>query len=129
MPPRCQWSCTSAPAADPIKLGLLEDESGNFAIAVVPKIRAIELAVGEINAAGGVLGRSIRLIHYDTQSDNTRFQEMARRLIQQDKADVVFGAFSSASREAIRPIMDRFAQLYWYNNQYRRRCVRQPTSS
>ena len=43
---------------------------------------------------------------------------MARRLIQQDKADVVFGAFSSASREAIRPIMDRFAQLYWYNNQY-----------
>ena len=111
-------SCTTAPAANPITLGLLEDESGNFAIAVVPKIRAVELAVGEINAAGGVLGRPIKLIHYDTQSDNTRFQEMARRLIQQDKADVVFGAFSSASREAIRPIMDRFSQLYWYNNQY-----------
>lgn len=108
----------TATSADPIKLGLLEDESGNFAIAVVPKIYAVKLAIEEINEKGGILGRPIKLIHYDTQSDNTRFQEMARRVIQQDKADVVFGAFSSASREAIRPIMDRYKQLYWYNNQY-----------
>ena len=105
-------------AADPIKLGLLEDESGNFAIAVIPKIHAVQLAVEEINAKGGVLGRPIKVIHYDTQSDNTRFQEMARRITQQDKVDVVFGAFSSASREAIRPIMDRAKMLYFYNNQY-----------
>ena len=108
----------AAQAADPIKLGLLEDASGNFAIAVIPKIHAVELAVGEINAKGGILGRPIKIIAYDTQSDNTRFQEFARRVIQQDKADVVFGAFSSASREAIRPIMDRYHQLYFYNNQY-----------
>lgn len=105
-------------AADPVKIGLLEDESGNFAIAVIPKIHATQLAVEEINAKGGILGRPIKLIHYDTQSDNTRFQEMARRLIQQDKVDVIFGAFSSASREAIRPIMDKAKQLYFYNNQY-----------
>lgn len=105
-------------AADPIKLGLLEDESGNFAIAVIPKIHAVALAVEEINAKGGVLGRPIKVVHYDTQSDNTRFQEMARRITQQDKVDVVFGAFSSASREAIRPIMDRAKMLYFYNNQY-----------
>ena len=98
-------------AADPVKIGLLEDESGNFAIAVIPKIHATQLAVEEINAKGGILGRPIKLIHYDTQSDNTRFQEMARRLIQQDKVDVIFGAFSSASREAIRPIMDKAKQL------------------
>ena len=108
----------SASAADPIKIGLLEDESGNFAIAVIPKIHATQLAVEEINAKGGIMGRPIKLIHYDTQSDNTRFQEMARRLIQQDKVDVIFGAFSSASREAIRPIMDKAKQLYFYNNQY-----------
>ena len=109
---------SSANAADPIKLGLLEDESGNFAIAVIPKIHAVQLAVEEINAKGGVLGRPLKVIHYDTQSDNTRFQEMARRITQQDKVDVVFGAFSSASREAIRPIMDRAKMLYFYNNQY-----------
>lgn len=108
----------TAQAADPIKIGLLEDQSGNFAIAVIPKIQATQLAIEEINAKGGVLGRQLKLIHYDTQSDNTRFQEFARRLIQQDKVDVIFGAFSSASREAIRPIMDRYKQLYFYNNQY-----------
>lgn len=105
-------------AADPIKLGLLEDASGNFAIAVIPKIHAVELAVGEINAKGGILGRPVKIVAYDTQSDNTRFQEFARRIILQDKVDVVFGAFSSASREAIRPIMDQYRQLYFYNNQY-----------
>jgi urea transport system substrate-binding protein len=105
-------------AADPIKLGLLEDASGNFALAVIPKIHATQLAVEEINAKGGVLGRPIKLIHYDTQSDNTKFQEFARRLIQTDKPDVIFGGYSSASREAIRPIMDKAKQLYFYNNQY-----------
>ncbi len=109
----------AAIAADkPIKIGLLEDASGNFALPVIPKIHATELAVEEINAKGGIMGRPIELIKYDTQSDNTRFQQMARRLINNDKADVIFGAFSSASREAIRPIMDRAKQMYWYNNQY-----------
>ncbi|MEO8936207.1 MAG: urea ABC transporter substrate-binding protein [Burkholderiaceae bacterium] len=111
-------SALTALAADPVKIGLLEDQSGNFAIAVIPKIQATELAIEEINAKGGILGRQIKLTHYDTQSDNTRFQQFARRLIEQDKVDVIFGGFSSASREAIRPIMDRAKQLYFYNNQY-----------
>lgn len=101
-----------------VKIGLLEDSSGNFALPVISKIHATELAVEEINSKGGILGKPIELIKYDTQSDNTRFQQMARRLIKNDKVDVIFGAFSSASREAIRPIMDREKQLYWYNNQY-----------
>tara|TARA_B100000965_G_C19580824_1_gene753435 strand:- start:985 stop:2220 length:1236 start_codon:yes stop_codon:yes gene_type:complete len=104
--------------ADTIKLGILEDETGNFAIAVVPKIHAYELAVKEINAAGGVLGKKLEIVRYDTQSDNRRFQEFARRLIKKDKVDVVFGAFSSASRESIRGIMEKNKMLYFYNNQY-----------
>src|ERR1700712_240558 len=111
-------SSVAALAADPVKLGLLEDASGNFALATIPKIHATQLAVDEINAKGGIMGRPVKLIAYDTQSDNTKFQELSRRLIQTDKADVIFGGFSSASREAIRPIMDRAHQLYWYNNQY-----------
>ncbi len=108
----------SIAAEDPIKIGLLEDNSGDFALPVIPKIHATQLAIKEINDKGGVLGRPLELIHYDTQSDNTRFQQMARRLIQNDKVDVIFGGFSSASREAIRPIMDRAKMMYWYNNQY-----------
>jgi len=108
----------SGAKADTIKLGILEDETGNFAIAVVPKIHAYELAVKEINAAGGVLGKKLEIVRYDTQSDNRRFQEFARRLIKKDKVDVVFGAFSSASRESIRGIMEKNKMLYFYNNQY-----------
>jgi branched-chain amino acid transport system substrate-binding protein len=108
----------SGAKADTIKLGILEDETGNFAIAVVPKIHAYELAVKEINAAGGVLGKKLEIVRYDTQADNRRFQEFARRLIKKDKVDVVFGAFSSASRESIRGIMEKNKMLYFYNNQY-----------
>ena len=108
----------SSVKAETIKLGILEDETGNFAIAVVPKIHAYELAVKEINANGGVLGKKLEIVRYDTQSDNRRFQEFARRLIKKDKVDVVFGAFSSASRESIRGIMEKNKMLYFYNNQY-----------
>src|SRR5476649_3029257 len=103
-------SSASAFADDPVKIGLLEDASGNFALATIPKIHATQLAVDEINGKGGIMGRTITLISYDTQSDNTKFQELSRRLIQTDKIDVVFGGFSSASREAMRPIMDRAHQ-------------------
>lgn len=57
-------------------MGILEDQTGNFAIAVVPKIHAYEMAVKEINAKGGVLGRKLEIVRYDTQSDNTRFKSL-----------------------------------------------------
>lgn len=124
----CGSSPSSAPAAgsgssdsaakNPIKLGVLEDQSGDFAIVGIQKYHAALLAVDEINKAGGLLGRQIQVIAPDTQSDNKRFQEMSRKLILEDKVDVIMGAFSSASREAIRPIMDQNKMLYFYNNQY-----------
>ena len=55
---------------------------------------------------------------YDTQSDNTRYQEFMRRVLQRDKVDVVFAGFSSASREAYRPIVDQLNGFAFYNNQY-----------
>ncbi len=105
-------------AADPIRIGVLEDQSGDFAAATMVKVHAIELAADEINAAGGIAGRPIELVVYDTQSDNTRYQEFMRRVLQRDKVDVVFAGFSSASREAYRPIVNQFDGLAFYNNQY-----------
>src|SRR6202045_5117472 len=87
----------------PIKLGVLEDQSGDFAAATIGKVHAIQLAAEEINKAGGIGGRPIELVTYDTQSDNTRYQEFMRRVLQRDKAAGVFAGFSSASREAHRP--------------------------
>ena len=114
-------SFTSTPLwaeGDPIKIGVLEDQSGDFAAATLAKVHAIGLATKEINDAGGIDGRPIELVVYDTQSDNRRYQEFMRRVLQQDKVDVVFAGFSSASREAYRPIVNQFDGLAFYNNQY-----------
>lgn len=105
-------------AADPIKLGVLEDQSGDFAAATLGKVHAIQLAAEEINKAGGIDGRPLELVIYDTQSDNTRYQEFMRRVLQRDKVDAVFAGFSSSSREAYRPIVNQFDGLAFYNNQY-----------
>ncbi|RUP17550.1 urea ABC transporter substrate-binding protein, partial [Methylobacterium sp.] len=108
----------AARAADPIKLGVLEDQSGDFAVATIGKVHGIQLAADEINAAGGIAGRKLELVIYDTQSDNTRYQEFMRRVLQRDKVNAVFAGFSSASREAYRPIVDQLDGFAFYNNQY-----------
>jgi len=104
--------------AQAIKIGVLEDQSGEFVVPVIPKVRGIQLATEEINQAGGIAGRPIELVIYDTQSDNTRHQEMMRRVLQRDKVDVVFSGFTSSSREAYRPIVRQFNGFAFYNNQY-----------
>lgn len=108
----------AASADDPIKIGVLEDQSGNFAAVTQVKVNAIELAAEEINAAGGIAGRMVELVVYDTQSDDRRYQELMRRVLQRDQVDTVFAGFSSSSREAYRPIVNQFDGLAFYNNQY-----------
>ena len=65
-----------------------------------------------------MLGRPVELVSADGQSNNAVWQQLARRMIQQDKVDVLVAGFASAEREAIRPIVDQFSQLYFYTNQY-----------
>jgi len=78
----------------------------------------LDLAVEEINKAGGILGRQIELIHLDPQGDNARYQEFTRRLLNRDKVDVLIGGITSAAREAVRPIVNRTQTPYFYTNQY-----------
>lgn len=105
-------------AENPITIGLLEDQTGILAQGGQPKIHAAELAVDEINASGGILGRKLKLIVYDGQSDNRRYQEFSRRLTLEDKVDVLMGGLTSASRVAVQPIAERNKTLYFYNNEY-----------
>ena len=111
--------CTaSAFAADPIKLGLIEDISGDLATYGIPKLHGSLLAVDEINKAGGIMGRPIAMTHLDPQGDNARYQEFARRFLDKDQVDALIGGETSASREAIRPIVDKHDVPYFYTNQY-----------
>src|SRR5260370_37381156 len=100
-------SSIAALAADPVKLGLLEDASGNFALATIPKIHATQLAVDEINAKGGILGRPMTLFAYETQSDNTKFQGLARLVDQTVKPDERVLAISTTAHAALPRVIVR----------------------
>jgi branched-chain amino acid transport system substrate-binding protein len=101
-----------------ITIGIIEDRSGNFSLVGDPKHKASLLAIEEINEAGGIDGREIEVFDPDPQSDNQRYQQLTERAIQQENVDVLWAGYSSATREAIRPIIDREDQLYFYTTQY-----------
>ena len=101
-----------------IKLGSVLDNSGNLDIYGKPMVMTTQLAVEELNASGGLLGRKILLIQYDTQSDIALYTKFAQQLAREDKVDVVHGGITSASREAIRQTFRRSDTLYFYNVLY-----------
>ncbi|MBV0903863.1 urea ABC transporter substrate-binding protein [Haloarcula salina] len=108
----------TASSADVVKIGVLEDQSGNFALVGAPKHKASMLAIEEINANGGIDGKQIETYATDPQSDNQRYQELTREMINENDVDVLWAGYSSATREAIRPTIDRNEQLYFYTTQY-----------
>lgn len=101
-----------------IKLGSIHPASGFFDIYGVPMEKAVDLALEEINAAGGLNGAQVDKITYDTQSDMALYTQYGKQLAQRDKVDVVHGAVLSAAREAIRPTLHKSKTLYFYNTQY-----------
>jgi len=105
-------------AADTIKLGSVLDNSGNLDIYGKPMVLATSMAVDEINEAGGLLGKQVEVIQYDTQSDIALYTKFAQQLSRRDKVDVVQGGITSASREAIRQTFKRANTLYFYNTLY-----------
>lgn len=105
-------------ASDAIRIGNILDMTGPIGPGGQAIMPAMQLAVQEINAAGGLLGREVELVNYDTQSSMQLYTQFAQQLALKDKVDVVFGGLTSASREAIRPIFSRFQTLYFYNCLY-----------
>ncbi|MFT4099462.1 MAG: ABC transporter substrate-binding protein [Burkholderiaceae bacterium] len=106
----------AAQAAD-IVVCTVDDLSGDFSIMATPKTYGYQLAVKEINDAGGVLGRKIKLRTYDGQSEVKRYQELAQKCVFDDKADVVMAGYTGAEREAARREVVRNKVIYWHNNQ------------
>lgn len=105
-------------AADKIKLGSLLDTSGLFDAYGKPMDMALRLAVDQINGDGGLAGREVEIVAYDTQSDMALYTQYAQQLVRKDKVDVVHGGILSASREAIRPTLHKAKIPYFYNVLY-----------
>ncbi|GAB3026625.1 urea ABC transporter substrate-binding protein [Natronobiforma cellulositropha] len=102
----------------PPTIGVLEDRSGTFALNGESKWQASLLAVEELNEAGGVLGEEIEVFDPDPQSDNERYRELTREAITDENVVALWAGYSSATREAIRPIVNEHDQLYFYTTQY-----------
>jgi urea transport system substrate-binding protein len=103
----------------PIKVGLLHSQTGTMAISETPLRDAGILAIEEINAAGGVLGRPIEAVIEDTRSRMTDlFPKKARRLLAEHKVAVIFGCWTSSSRKAVIPVLEELHGLLFYPVQY-----------
>jgi len=101
-----------------IKVGILHSLSGTMSISEIAVKDAELLAIDEINAAGGILGKTLVPVLEDGKSDWPTFAEKARKLIDQDKVAVVFGGWTSASRKAMLPVFEEKDHLLFYPVQY-----------
>jgi urea transport system substrate-binding protein len=111
-------SASAVPAGNGIKVGLLHSLSGTMAISEKSVVDAEQLAIEEINKAGGVLGKQIIPIVEDGNSDWPTFNEKAKKLIDQDKVATVFGCWTSSSRKAVLETFETKKHMLWYPVQY-----------
>lgn len=108
----------AANAQEGVKLGLLHSLSGTIAIAEASLVDAEKMAIDEINAAGGVMGRKIEAVVEDGASENSVFAEKARKLLERDKVAAIVGCYTSASRKAVLPALSRAKGLLFYPTYY-----------
>src|SRR5688572_23439166 len=111
-------SLTPVTAQDTIKVGILHSLSGTMSISEVTVKDSTLMAIEEINAAGGVLGKQLEPIIEDGASDWPTFAEKASKLLLQDEVAVVFGCWTSASRKAVKPVFEDNNGLLFYPVQY-----------
>jgi urea transport system substrate-binding protein len=108
----------SASSGETIKVGILHSLSGTMAMSETSVRDAELLAIKEINASGGVLGKQIETVVEDGASDPATFAEKAQKLLTKDNVATVFGCWTSASRKAVLPVFESNKGLLWYPVQY-----------
>lgn len=108
-------------AGNDIKVGILYSLSGSTAIVEHSMNQAALMAIAEINKSGGVLGRKIVPIVEDPASTPRVYSEKARKLILQDKVACIFGCYTTASRKAVKPVVESQKNLLiwptWYEGE------------
>lgn len=107
-----------AQAADTIKVGVLHSLSGTMAISETVLKDTALMAIDEINAKGGVLGKKLEPVVVDPASNWPLFAEKAKQLISQDKVAVMFGCWTSVSRKSVLPVVEELNGLLFYPVQY-----------
>src|SRR5579863_92542 len=126
--PRSSWADTPATSAvnttglavtdTEVTVGILHSATGTMAISETGSIEAEKLAIEQINAMGGVLGRKIKFIQEDGASDWPTFAEKAKKLLVNDKVAAIMGCWTSASRKAVLPVVEQYNGMLYYPTFY-----------
>jgi urea transport system substrate-binding protein len=109
---------TPPAAGDTVKVGVLQSLSGTMAISEVTVKNAEMMAIDEINASGGVMGKKLDAVVEDGASDPAVFAQKAGKLLESDMVATVFGGWTSSSRKAMLPVFEKDKNLLWYPVQF-----------
>ncbi len=107
-----------AMAADTIKVGVLHSLSGTMAISETTLKDTMLMLIEEQNKKGGLLGKQLEPVVVDPASNWPLFAEKARELIEKEKVDAIFGAWTSVSRKSVLPVIEELDSLMFYPVQY-----------
>jgi urea transport system substrate-binding protein len=107
-----------AQSKDTIKVGVLHSLSGTMAISESVLKDTVLMAIDEINAKGGLLGKKLEPVVVDPASNWPLFAEKTKQLITQDKVAVIFGCWTSVSRKSVLPVVEELNGLLFYPVQY-----------
>lgn len=114
---RMRWQDDESTSA-PWRVGVLFSQSGFMALIEETQFRGTMLAIDEINAKGGINGRELQPVIYDPASDNALFRSHAHRMLAKEGLSTIFGCYTSSSRKAVLPVLERLNGLLWYPTLY-----------
>jgi branched-chain amino acid transport system substrate-binding protein len=101
---------SAAPAVaqdDPIRIGSFLAVTGPASFLGDPELKTLEMYIARINGAGGLVGRQLELIHYDTGGDANKARTFAKRLLEEDEVDVILGGSTTGTTMAVIPLVER----------------------
>lgn len=104
--------------SEPWRVGVLFSRTGYMALIEETQYRGTMLAIDEINEAGGINGRELVPAVFDPGSDNAQFRAYTRKMLAEDGIRTIFGCYTSSSRKAVLPIVERLNGLLWYPTLY-----------
>jgi len=108
----------NASAQEGWRVGVLFSTTGTTAVTEGEHLAGTLLAIDEINAAGGVLGRPIVPVCRDPGSDNDTYRALARQMLSDDELEILFGCSMSGSRKKVLPVVERHNGLLFYPSMY-----------
>lgn len=104
--------------SEPWRVGVLFSHTGFMSIIEETQLQGTLTAIDEINAGGGINGRELIPIIYDPASEAAAFGRLAKRLMIEDEVTTIFGCYTSSSRKAVIPVVERLNGLLWYPTIY-----------